>query len=223
VIAKLNLASQPFRNRTLPWAVAAVVALVSLVALVYTLAEHRRVRAEAETAERQVETLRREHGQLKAQAEEIRQNIPPEQQQALRAAHALVEDRSFSWSQLFSDLEEALPAGVRVSRINVREVKRYGDQTRADLDLTVVGRAASDVINMIADMRRAGTFAADPLTSNQKSGKGEAGYEWVLRVSYVQRARRVEGEERGPGEVGAGGAPSADDYRAAAGGATRRE
>ncbi|MDQ3806322.1 MAG: hypothetical protein M3416_21145, partial [Acidobacteriota bacterium] len=191
MIAKLNLASQPFRNRTLPWAVAVAVAVVSLLALVYTLAEHRRVRAEAETAERQVETLRREHNELKAQAEEIRQNIPPEQQQALRAAHELVEDRSFSWSQLFSDLEDALPASVRVSRINVREVKRYGDQTRADLDLTVVGRTAPDVIDMIADMRRAGTFAADPLTSNQKSGKGEAGYEWVLRVSYVQRARRT--------------------------------
>ncbi|HEV3468910.1 MAG TPA: hypothetical protein VG148_06285 [Pyrinomonadaceae bacterium] len=209
MIARLNLASQPFRNRTLPWAVAAAVAAISLVLLVYTLAEYRRASAEAAAAERQVETLRREHAQLKAQAEEIRQNIPPEQQQALRAAHELVEDRSFSWSQLFSDLEDALPPGVRVSRINVREVKRYGDHTRADLDLTVVGRTASDVINMIADMRRAGTFAADPLSSNQKSGKGEAGYEWVLRVNYVQRARRSGGDEgQGPGEVGARPAPA---------------
>ncbi|HWS53726.1 MAG TPA: hypothetical protein VN228_06360 [Pyrinomonadaceae bacterium] len=221
MIAKLNLASQPFRNRALPWVVAAAVALVSLLALVYTLAEHRRVRAEADVAERQVETLRREHAQLKAQAEEIRESIPPEQREALRAAHELVDDRSFSWSQLFSDLEDALPSGVRVSRINVREVMRYGDQTRADLDLTVVGRAASDVINMIGDMRRNGTFTADPLSSNQKSGKGEAGYEWVLRVGYVQRARRTGGDEggQGPGEVGSTeSAPAATGQRAAAGG-----
>lgn len=218
MIAKLNLASQPFRNRTLPWAVAAVITVVSLLALVYTLAEHRRVRAEADVAERQVETLRRERGQLEAQAAEIRQNIPPEQVDALQAAHALVEDRSFSWSQLFSDLEGALPSSVRLSRINVREVKRYGDQTRADLDLTVVGRTPDNVTGMVEDMRRGGTFFATLLSSNEKSGKGESGFEFVLRVSYVQRARRSGGGERGPGEVGARRAPAARDESAAAGG-----
>jgi len=215
VIARLNLASQPFRNRTLPWVVATVVAVVSLAALVYTLAEQRRVRAEAVRAEQQVETLRRERGQLEAQAAEIRQNIPPEQQEAIKAAHELVEDRSFSWSQLFSDLESALPTSVRVARINVREVRRYGDQTRADLDLTVVGRTATDVTGMVEEMRRAGTFNAVPISSNQKSGKGESGSEWVLRVSYVQRARRSGGEGRTePGEVGAAAA-AVDDVAAA--------
>lgn len=215
MIARLNLASQPFRNRTLPWAVAVVVAAVSLAALVYVLAEHRRVQAEADMAARQVETLRRERGQLEAQANEIRQNIPPEQQEAIKAAHELVEDRSFSWSQLFADLEAALPTSVRVSRINVRQVQRYGEHTRADLDLTVVGRTPTDVIGMIEDMRRSGTFNANPLSTNQKSGKGESGFEWLLRVNYVQRARRTGGEAQNPGEVGRRRAPS--DAEAVAG------
>jgi Tfp pilus assembly protein PilN len=218
VIAKLNLASQPFRNRTLPWAVAVVVAAVSLAALVYILAEHQRVRAEADAAARQVETLRRERGQLEAQANEIRQNIPADQQEAIKAAHELVEDRSFSWSQLFADLEGALPSSVRISRINVREVQRYGDHTRADLDLTVVGRTPTDVTRMLEDMRRAGTFNAVPLSSNQKSGKGESGFEWVLRVNYVQRARRSGGDDaRSPGEVGVQRAPSGTETAAGRG------
>jgi Tfp pilus assembly protein PilN len=191
VIAKLNLASQPFRNRTLPWAVAVVVSAVSLAVLVYVFAEYRGARAEAEAAARQVETLQRERKQLEEQAAAIRQNIPPEQQEAIKAAHELVEDRGFSWSQLFADLEDALPSSVRVSRINVREVQRYGDQTRADLDLTVVGREPNDVTGMVEDMRRRGTFVATPLSSNQKSGKGESGFEWLLRVNYLQRARRA--------------------------------
>ena len=210
MIAKLNLASQPFRNRTLPWAVAVVVAAVSLAALVYVLAEHRRVRAEADAAARQVETLRRERKQLEDQATAIRQNIPPEQQEAIKAAHELVEDRGFSWSQLFADLEAALPSSVRVARINVREVQRYGEHTRADLDLTVVGRAPTDVTGMLEEMRRGGAFSATPLSSNQKSGKGETGFEWLLRVNYVQRARRANGEAtRSPGEVGARRPPAA--------------
>ena len=189
MISRLNLASDPFRNRTLPWTVAAVVSAVSLVALVFTLAQYREVRAQAGASERQVAAMRAQHGELQRQAEEIRQTIPAGERRTLEAAHALVSRKGFSWSQLFSDLEEFLPQSVRVSRINVREVTQAGGRTRADLDLTVVGRAPTDVTGMISEMNSAGTFSAVPLTENQKSGKGESGYEWVLRVSYVQGAR----------------------------------
>jgi Tfp pilus assembly protein PilN len=207
VIARLNLASDPFRNRTLPWTIAVAVSAVSLIALVLILAEYRRVSAEADSTERQVQAMRAERKGLEKQAEEIRQTIPPEQRQTLEAAHALVSRKGFSWSQLFSDLEDFLPTSVRVSRINVREVTQVGDQTRADLDLTVVGRTPTDVTGMINEMNRAGTFSAVPLTENQKSGKGEAGYEWVLRVSYVQRSRRRGGDATAASrEVGAAAA-----------------
>ena len=213
MIAKLNLASQPFRNRALPWAVAVLLSLASVVALVLIFSEYSRVRAEADAADRQVQALRGERAELERQAAAIRQNIPPEQRQTLEAAHALVERKSFSWSQLFADLERLLPSSVRVSRINVREVSRRGEQTTADLDLTVVGRTPNDVIGMMTEMNRAGAFRAVPVTENQRSGKGESGFEWVLRVSYVQRGR-TRAEDSGDtaevrrvneGSTGAGG------------------
>ncbi len=58
MISRLNLASDPFRNRTLPWTVAAVVSLVSLVALVFILSEYRAESARAAAAERQVVAMR---------------------------------------------------------------------------------------------------------------------------------------------------------------------
>ncbi|HEX8559446.1 MAG TPA: hypothetical protein VF668_15195 [Pyrinomonadaceae bacterium] len=207
MISRLNLASDPFRNRTLPWTVAVAVSAVSLVALLYILAEHRRVGAEADLSERQVAAMRQQRKDLERQAEEIRQTIPPEQRQTLEAAHTLVSRKGFSWSQLFSDLEASLPQSVRVSRINVREVAQVGDQTRADLDLTVVGRTPTDVTGMISDMNREGAFSAVPVSESHKSGRGEAGYEWLLRVSYVQRSRRSQGRPAGP--AGEPGAPSA--------------
>ena len=190
MIARLNLASDPFRNRTLPWTVAVAVSLVSLAALVLILAQYRTASAETADTERQVQAMRAQRAEFEKQAQAISQNITPEQHETLKAAHELVSRKSFSWSQLFSDLEEFLPSSVRVSRINVREVSQVGDQTRADLDLTVVGRAPTDVTGMIEEMNRVGKFNAVPLTENQKSGKGESGYEWTLRVRYVQRARR---------------------------------
>jgi Tfp pilus assembly protein PilN len=201
VIARLNLASDPFRNRTLPWTIAVAVSAVSLLALVATLAYYQRARAEADASEREVQVLRSQSAELERQAIEIKQTIPPEQRKTLEAAHALVSRKGFSWSQLFSDLEEALPSGVRVQRINVREVAEVGDQTRADLELTVLGKTATDVTGMITEMNSGGTFNAVPLTENAKTGRGESGYEWLLRVSYVQRRRRAA-EEPSRGEVG---------------------
>ncbi|HVF55266.1 MAG TPA: hypothetical protein VM934_03900 [Pyrinomonadaceae bacterium] len=194
MIARLNLASQPFRNRTLPWAVAVAVACVSLATLIYFVVESRRLSAEADVTERQVLALRKERDDLKAQAEAIKETIPPEDLETLKAAHTLVDRKSFSWSQLFADLEGALPSGVRVSRINVREVSQRGEQTRADLDLIVVGRTSTDLTDMMADMSRVGAFSAVPVSENQKTGKGESGYELTLRVSYVQRSRKTNGD-----------------------------
>jgi Tfp pilus assembly protein PilN len=203
VISRLNLASDPFRNRALPWTIAAVVSVVSLVALVYVFAQYRAESAKAAASERQVAAMRDQRKEIERQDVEIRQTIPPEQQQTLSAAHALVSRKRFSWSQLFSDLEGSLPQSVRVSRINVREVSQVGDQTRADLDLTVVGRAPTDVTGMIDQMNRSGTFNAIPVSENQKSGRGETGYEWVLRVSYVQRSRRSAPAARADGDEAA--------------------
>ncbi|MBV8857752.1 MAG: hypothetical protein JOZ02_12525 [Acidobacteria bacterium] len=190
MISRLNLASDPFRNRALPWTLAVAVSAVSLVALVFVLARYSEARAQTDVSDRQVQAMRAQQKELDKQAESIRQNIPPEQRQPLEAARALVSRKGFSWSQLFSDLEEFMPGDVRVARINIREVTQVGDQTRADLDLTVVGRTAPDVTGMIDEMNRSGTFSAVPVTENQKSGRGESGFEWLLRVSYVQRQRR---------------------------------
>lgn len=190
MISRLNLASDPFRNRALPWTVAVAVSAASLIVLVFVLARYNEVRSEADVSERQVRAMRDQRRAFDQQAEAVRQTIPAEQRPPLEAARALVSRKGFSWSQLFSDLEGFLPGNVRVARINVREVAQVGDQTRADLDLTVVGRASTDVTGMIDEMNRSGTFSAVPVTENQRSGRGETGYEWVLRVSYVQRARR---------------------------------
>jgi len=186
----------------MPWTVAVAVSAVSLVALVFVLARYNEARAQADLSDRQVQAMRAQQKELDRQAESIRQNIPAEQRQPLEAARALVSRKGFSWSQLFSDLEEFMPGDVRVARINVREVAQVGDQTRADLDLTVVGRAPTDVTGMIDEMNRSGIFSAVPVSENQKSGRGESGFEWLLRVSYVQRARRG-GKAAPSGDTGA--------------------
>ena len=215
MISRLNLANEPFRNRALPWTVAVAVSAASLLVLVVVLARYNEARAEANASDQEVQAMRAQKKELDQQADSIRQNIPPEQRPPLEAARTLVSRKGFSWSQLFSDLEGFMPGDVRVSRINVREVAQVGDQTRADLDLTVVGRAPTDVTGMIDVMNRSGAFSAVPVSEIQRSGRGEVGFEFLLRVSYVQRTRRG-------GRGGAGADPAAaarlNDARGDAGG-----
>jgi Tfp pilus assembly protein PilN len=201
VIAELNLASQPFRNRALPSLAAFVLTCVALVALVFIVADARETNARAARIERELKALQSERDKLNAKAQEVRGQLSPEEQRTLEAAHLIVDRKRFSWSRLFADLERVLPKNVRVARIGVRGVARTGDQTRADLDLTVVGRAPDDVTAMIYDMERTGIFAVEPVSENPRPSRGEVGTEWTLRVLYTQRVgSRSGGEAEARGE-----------------------
>ena len=184
MIENLNLASNPFRNRTLPWTVAAIVACVSVLALVFTVSQFRQARAHADAVERDVRGLRTEEASLRAKANAVTQSLTPDQLRTLEAAHGIIDRRNFSWSRLFADLEAALPQGVRVQRIAVRDVAHSGG---AELELAVVARNATDITGMLGTMAQGRIFSADLLTEN----RSDKGIESTLRVRYTPDARAV--------------------------------
>ncbi|MDT7540118.1 MAG: hypothetical protein QOE33_22 [Acidobacteriota bacterium] len=190
MIENLNLASQPFRNRTLPWTVASVVALVSVVALFFTLTQWRDARAHTLAVEQDVRGLRTESDALRKEAGEINGSLTEDERRALDAAHLIVDRKNFSWSRLFADLETTLPQGVRVSRITVRDINGSGTgRSLAQLELAVIAHNAGDVTDMLGTMAHSGIFSADLLTQTP-APKGEAGIEATLRVRYAPSASR---------------------------------
>lgn len=185
---RLNLASEPFGNRALPWTLTAVIAVGSLIALVFILRATSQTTAQADAVQRDVTSLQQKMTGLKQQAEQVKSALTPDQLQTLRAAHTLVDRKRFSWSRLFSDLESALPGTVRVARITVKDVVVRGDQTVADLELTVVSKSPATITQMIADMDAAGIFQAELVSQNLQKGRGEIGTEYVMNVRYVPRS-----------------------------------
>jgi Tfp pilus assembly protein PilN len=185
---KLNLASKPFSNRALPWAVTALVVFVSLVSLVFILRATTRANAESYKIQNDINTLNQQEISLRQQAEAVRNSLTLEQQQTLAAAHTLVDRKQFSWSRLFADLEDALPGTVRAKRIAVRGVATRGGQTLAELELTVVAKTPATVTDMIASMDRAGVFHAVLRAQNLQRGRGESITEYELDVVYRPRA-----------------------------------
>jgi len=188
VNSNLNLASKPFTNRLLPWLLTAVVLFVSVIGLLgvvhYTLQANR----ESEAIRVEINNLRTQEKGLLDDAKKVKALMTRDQLQALEAAHQLVDRKTFSWSRLLADLEAALPGNVRVSRIAVRAIGMQGDQTVADLELTVFAKSANVVTAMIRDMDRAGIFQADLRVQNLQKGRGESGTEYDLAVVYRPRA-----------------------------------
>lgn len=185
---KLNLASKPFSNRSLPWVVSTVVIVVSLVCLVFIVRATGRANAQAAVVQKDINDLKQQELNLRKQADAIKNSLTTEQLQTLAAAHTLVDRKHFSWSRLFADLESVLPGTARVKRIAVRGITTRGDETLADLELTVVAKTPATVTEMIAEMDRGGVFHAELRSQTLSRGRGETGAEYELAVIYRPRA-----------------------------------
>jgi Tfp pilus assembly protein PilN len=196
VTTKLNLASKPFSNRALPWAVTSLVVLVSLIAFVFIIRWTSQAKAQGDAVQTDINALNQIEQGLKVQAQEVKRSLSPQQLQTLAATHVLVDRKRFSWSRLFADLESALPGNVRVTRISVRDVAARGDQTLAELDLTAVTNTPATITDMIAEMDRVGVFKAELRSQNLQKGRGESGTEYELYVIYRPRAGVVADDKR---------------------------
>lgn len=185
---KLNLASKPFSNRSLPWAVAALVIVISLISLVFIVKNTREANSQAAAVQNDINALGQQEQALRKQADAVKSSFTADQLQTLTSAHILVDRKRFSWSRLFADLESALPGNVRVKRIAVRGVTTSADQTQAELELTVVAKTPPVVTEMISAMDRAGIMQAELRSVNLQRGRGESGAEYELYVVYRPRA-----------------------------------
>ena len=195
--AKLNLASNPFRNRALPWTVTTVITVVSIVALLFIARSTVQTNAQVQTTRRDVADLQKQAEGLNKRAEEIKTALTPEQRRTLKSAHNLVDRKRFSWTRLFADLEAVLPGSVRVARIVVKEVRAQDDRTVANLDLTLVSKNPATITQLIEDMEHQGIFHAELVSQNLQRGKGENGAEYEMNVYYVPRAGApIETSER---------------------------
>lgn len=185
--SSLNLASKPFSNRVLPWALTAIVLFVSMVGLILVVRLTTVANKQAAAAQVEINALKQEEKALSDKANAVRIMLTSEQQQAVPSAHKLIDRKSFSWSRLLADLESSLPGNVRVSRIAVRDVSSHGDQTVATLDLALFTKNPATISEMIASMHQQGVFQLVLRSQNLAKGRGEQGTEYEFDVVYRSR------------------------------------
>ena len=185
VITKLNLSSKPFRNRNLPYLLALLLLVVAAFGALICFVELRQNSQLNELALARNRQMEADIKQLNDKGAQVQQQLSPEQQGLLIAAHKLVANKTFSWSRLFADLESVLPGGVSASRINVTNVYSDGDKTKAELELGVLSRDYQSVISMIDGMNQSGVFQAELKGQDLQKNERVNYTEYTLHLIYV--------------------------------------
>ena len=157
-----------------------------MVGVIFGFTKLRQIKEENEMVQSQIREMELQLADLKGKGDQIQQTLTPEQSTLLIAAHKLVAQKSFGWSRLFADLEDVLPGGVSVSRINVEKVFQTGDRTQAELELSVLSRDYQSVMNMIDTMNSRPIFQAELRGQDLQKKEYFTYTEYSLRLVYTQ-------------------------------------
>lgn len=207
---RLNLSPTPFRNRRPFWAGLAVAFALLLTGVALTARHYARLAADEqryiELRDASRAMLEREQAQLakaKAQAAAEGRQPTPEQARAMREALQLLEKRRLSWSRLLLQMEQHLPADIRIIQLaftaDAAESAPDGRSPRtnndalpspADVPFTVTVRAPKPeaVTAFIRACDERGVFRFDPNTqanpADARAPDGKKEVEFTLRGRY---------------------------------------
>jgi Tfp pilus assembly protein PilN len=168
-IRRLNLATRPFRNERLPSLLIALgFVVLGVVTLKHALVARRLLPGQTSGLARQVQDLENERARLSTEAGRLRGPRPEPAAVARWAKLAeLVDRRAFSWSRLFGVLEEALPAGARITTIQPK-VER--DRPVA-IELQAVTRSNEDGLELLRLLEERPEF--ENVLPRVRTGEGE--------------------------------------------------
>jgi hypothetical protein len=194
---RTNLATRPFYNvravqTVLGTAVALVVGLtifngvqiMRLGASQYTLG------ARASDAEQQAARLRAEAARISAQidAEELQVVA-----NAAREANSIIDQRAFSWTDLFAEFEGTLPPDVRITAVQPRL-----DRNTFIVAIGVEARRSEDLDAFIEALENRGAF--HNVLSVQEQTNEEGLIQAIVEGTYVPPARQGTGESQAEGK-----------------------
>jgi Tfp pilus assembly protein PilN len=185
VITKLNLASRPFRNRTLPYLLALLLLAFSVGGAILCFAKLRDIRKQNEIAKAEITQMEAKLKELNDKGSLVQQELSPDQRALLIGAHKLVANKAFGWSRLFADLEQVLPGSVSASRITVENVFKDGDRIKAELNFAVLSRDYQSVAAMIDNMNNSGVFKAELRGQDLQKTERLTYTEYTLHLIYT--------------------------------------
>jgi len=185
---RTNLSTRPFYNvRAVQLALGLFAGLVlavtlfNIIEIVRLTASQRTLGASAAAAESEAQRLRGEAAQVRAQ-------INPQELKvvatAAREANVIIDQRAFSWTELFAQFEDTLPPDVRITAVRPRLERGI-----FVVQVGVEARRAEDVDTFIEELEKKGAFHNVLATQEQTNDEGLL--EAIVQGVYTPPAREV--------------------------------
>jgi Tfp pilus assembly protein PilN len=190
---RTNLSTRPFYNvRAVQVSLSILAAIVlgitlfNVIRIVTLLASQQTLGATADQSEREAARLRSEASRIRAQ-------INPAELEtvatAAREANNLIDQRAFSWTELFSQFEATLPDDVRITAVQPRLEKGI-----FIVAVAIEARRAEDLDAFIEALEMTGVFHNVLATETQTNQRGLL--EAIIEGVY-QPSSRTAPEEAG--------------------------
>jgi hypothetical protein len=193
---RTNLSTRPFYNvRAVQVALGAAGAIVLFITLFNAVQTVRLAMSQQSLGVRAAEA-EEEAARRRGEAAQIRGQINPEELEvvanAAREANQIIDQRAFSWTELFAQFEATLPPDVRITAVRPR-LDRGGHFIVA---IGVEARRAEDLDAFVEALETGGAFH-NVLAVQEQTGASDL-IEAIVEGTYVPTPRDAAGESPEP-------------------------
>jgi Tfp pilus assembly protein PilN len=187
-VIRANLSTRPFYNERAVQLWLLVLALIVVAATVFNVA--RVIRYSRTDTELATQASRDEAraAELRAEGARLRGSVDLKEIELAsteaRQANALIDRRTFSWTDLLNQFETTFPDNVRVTAVKP-DVDEKGGLV---LTINVVARSVNDVDELIGNLEATGSFTNPHSVSEHFNADGNL--EAILDAHYVPRKEK---------------------------------
>ncbi len=190
-----NLSTRPFYNERAVHGVLAAVAVVLVALTAANVWQALRLSKGSGTLQAQAAKAEERAAGLRRSAAGIRRGIDAHQLELVstgaREANALIDRRTFSWTELFNRFETTLPDNVRIVSVRPRVDRRRGTL----IEIAVVARDTKDVNQFIENLEATHAFTNALTVEDRYGDNGE--YQAMIEAGYnaaAAPAPKAQGE-----------------------------
>jgi hypothetical protein len=197
---RTNLSTRPFYNVRAVQTAAGLLGIVVLALTLFNVVELIRLGAAQQSLGANARQAEDQSAQLRQQAGQLRAQVNPKELAivagAAREANQIIDQRVFSWTDLFAQFEATLPENVRITAVAPRAADK-----QLIIGVAVEARRVEDLDAFIEALEMTGTFREVLPVESRPNDEGLI--EAIVEGIYIPRPL-------GTGEPDAGGDPPAE-------------
>jgi len=202
---RTNLSTRPFYNERAIRSVLGALALIAIALTLFNIVEVLRLQRQSAESRQTMAQNDRQARELREKAQDIRRNIDRVKLDAVkgaaREANALIDRRTFSWTELLNYFQTTLPPDVRIAGV----APQADEQGRRLVQINVLARRVEDLEEFMGALEKTEAFSG-VLPRTQTSDE-----DGTLRVQLQAYYEPIADRAAAPSAGQAGKPPSASE------------